>query len=206
MSSSEHFVRFGRENAGEAMLLANPGMDRRALRTRRALHEAMIGLILERNYDEVTVAEIADAANVGRSTFYAHYTDKDALLRDGFGHLKAMLLKGVNEEAEGQAGDPLAFSQLMTIHMAEHVHLYRALMVGSSGRIVREEIRRVVLDFVRAGLAHKGKAAPEPTVQLLVGSYLSLVEWWLDRGAKEPAADIDRAFRAFARGGLGVGR
>jgi AcrR family transcriptional regulator len=206
MSSSEHFVRFGRENTGEAMLLANPGMDRRTLRTRRALHEAMIGLILDRPYDEVSVAEIADAANVGRSTFYAHYTDKDALLRDGFGHLKAMLLKGVSEAAEGKAADPLAFSPLMTIHMAEHVHLYRALMGGSSGRIVRDEIRRVVLDFIRAGLAKGSKLAPEATVQLLVGSYLSLVEWWLDRGAKEPAADIDLAFRAFARGGVGVGR
>lgn len=206
MSGIEHRERNGREKA--AVTPAKPGMDRRARRTRQALHEALIQLMLERDYDQVTVADVADAANVGRSTFYAHYTDKDDLLRDGFGHLKAELRRALEENPATDAApnDRLAFSRPLTEHLADNVHLYHALMAGRAGPIAGEEIRGVVIDFVRSGLAGGGKAPPERTVQLVVGSYISLVTWWLDRGAKEPAADIDRAFRDFAQDGLAGGR
>jgi hypothetical protein len=51
--------------------------------TQRALHEALIALIREKDYDEVAGREILDRANVGRSTFYTHYRDKDELLVSG---------------------------------------------------------------------------------------------------------------------------
>src|SRR5437763_7788331 len=54
--------------------------DRRSRRTRRMLGEALVALLLEKRYDTITVQEIIDRANVGRSTFYAHYLDKDDLL------------------------------------------------------------------------------------------------------------------------------
>jgi AcrR family transcriptional regulator len=207
MSGIEHRARNGREKAA-AVMPATPGMDRRARRTRQALHEALIQLMLKRDYDQVTVADVADAANVGRSTFYAHYTDKDDLLRDGFGHLKAELRRALDEDPPTNAApdDRLAFSRPLTEHLADNVHLYRALMAGSAGPIAGQEIQRVVIDFVRSGLAVGGRAAPERTVQLVAGSYLSLVTWWLDRGAREPAAEIDRAFLDFARHGLARGR
>jgi AcrR family transcriptional regulator len=49
-------------------------MDRRAARTRRALHGALMSLILRKGYEAITVQDIIDEADVGRSTFYAHYT------------------------------------------------------------------------------------------------------------------------------------
>ncbi len=57
-------------------------LDRRVLRTHAALQDALLDLILEKRYDEITVEEITDWANVGRTTFYLHYQDKDALLLD----------------------------------------------------------------------------------------------------------------------------
>lgn len=54
--------------------------DRRVRRTRRALHQALIGLMLERGYARITVQDILDRADVGRSTFYAHFRNKDDLL------------------------------------------------------------------------------------------------------------------------------
>ena len=54
--------------------------DRRVNRTRRALKEALTDLILEKGYEHVTVGDVLDRADVGRSTFYAHFVDKDALL------------------------------------------------------------------------------------------------------------------------------
>ena len=57
--------------------------DRRVARTKRQLSKALIELILEKGYDHVTNQDILDRADVGRSTFYAHYESKDVLLVDG---------------------------------------------------------------------------------------------------------------------------
>ncbi|MDX0906328.1 TetR family transcriptional regulator [Sinorhizobium medicae] len=56
-------------------------IDRRVARTRKSLHQALISLILEKGYDSITVDEICQTANVGRSTFYLHFTSKDDLKR-----------------------------------------------------------------------------------------------------------------------------
>ena len=54
--------------------------DRRVGKTRKALKEALTDLILEKGYEAVTVQDVIDRADVGRSTFYAHFVDKDDLL------------------------------------------------------------------------------------------------------------------------------
>src|SRR5215204_4165205 len=113
-------------------------IDRRTLRTRMALHRALIGLILVRDYDEISVGDITDAANVGRSTFYAHYTDKDDLLRSGLGHLRGMLLEEHRSATSGEehpATRALGFSRFMTEHVKEQHQLYRAMMRGRAGPI-----------------------------------------------------------------------
>src|SRR5690349_13693927 len=107
---------------GEAAQRLHPGIDRRTLRTRQALHQALIRLVMERGYDQVSVADIADAANVGRSTFYAHFTDKDDLLRSGIGYLKSMLI-----DPSSDGSDPLEFSRFLTEHLHEQRKLYRAM-------------------------------------------------------------------------------
>lgn len=186
-------------------------IDRRALRTRTALHQALIRLILERDYDEISVGDIADAANVGRSTFYAHFTDKDDLLRSGTGGLRGMLIEQHNSATAGHdhpALRTLGFSRFMTAHLKEQHRLYRALMRGRAGPIIIDKIREFLSELVRAELASREKAsgtqvaAPEIAVQFVVGAYMSVVTWWLDRGAREPPEEIDRAFRDLALGGL----
>lgn len=186
-------------------------IDRRALRTRATLHGALIRLILERDYDEISVGDIADAANVGRSTFYAHFTDKDDLLRSGLGPLRDMLLKEHKSAAAGEdhpALRTLGFSRFMTAHLKEQHQLYRALMRGRAGPIVIDTLKELLSELVRAELAarktasRRPVAAPEIGVRFVVGAYISVMTWWLDRGAREPPEDIDRAFRDLALGGL----
>ncbi len=65
--------------------------DRRVGRTRKLLEDALHDLIVEKGYEAVTVQDIIDRANVGRSTFYAHYTDKQQLLFSHFADLEAHL-------------------------------------------------------------------------------------------------------------------
>ncbi len=64
-------------------------VDRRVQRTRQLLQDALVSLIQEKGYEAVTVQDILDQANVGRSTFYAHFRDKEELLLSRFEHLRS---------------------------------------------------------------------------------------------------------------------
>ena len=65
--------------------------DRRIVRTRKLLHESLLALMIEKGYEAVTIQHIIDRANVGRSTFYSHFLDKQDLLQSGFDQLKQQL-------------------------------------------------------------------------------------------------------------------
>ena len=66
-------------------------VDRRIRRTQKSLHQVLISLVLEKDYDLITVQEILDRADVGRPTFYAHFDGKDQLLISGTHELRNTL-------------------------------------------------------------------------------------------------------------------
>lgn len=70
------------------MTNAKLNQDRRILKTKTALRDAMLALMAPRGWDEMTIQEICDKANVGRSTFYLHYQSKDDLLLEGMNDLR----------------------------------------------------------------------------------------------------------------------
>jgi AcrR family transcriptional regulator len=73
--------------------------DRRVRRTRELLRSALLSLIQEKGYERITVRDILDRADVGRSTFYAHYRDKDELLQSGFEDVRSALAAEMQPEA-----------------------------------------------------------------------------------------------------------
>ena len=183
------------------------GIDRRSRRTRQALHQALIRLIVERGYDEITVADIAEAADTGRSTFYAHFTDKVDLLRSAGGYLRMVLIK--EHEAAAGEGLPedrlLGFSRFMTAHLYEQRQIFHALMRGQGGPIFLEMVRDVLCDIVCKELAAgpSSKALErDVAVQFVVGGYIAVVTWWLRSGAKEDSSAVEAAFRAAVAKGL----
>jgi AcrR family transcriptional regulator len=188
------------------------GIDRRAARTRAALHTALIRLILEKDYEEISVSDIVDAANVGRSTFYVHFTGKDDLLRYGAGSMREMFAahSGGSENAP-----PFAFSSFLFAHTKEELRLYRAVVKSRAVAIVFDKLRQTLSDVVRDELDKlevaqdegPGNTVPrEVTVQYLVGAFMSVLTAWLDRGAKEPPEQMDAAFRTLALRTVGAYR
>src|ERR671916_367954 len=106
-------------------------IDRRVLRSRDRLGDAMIELIQEKPFDEITVQEVLDRAGVGRTTFYAHYRDKDDLFMSDVDEFlegaAAMLTRG------GDTSDRVAPVHEFFAHVAEGRKLYDALV--AAGRI-----------------------------------------------------------------------
>jgi AcrR family transcriptional regulator len=191
--------------------MAKKPIDRRILRTRATLQYALNALILKKGYDAITIQDICDAANVGRSTFYAHYTSKDDLKRKGFEKLRTLLVDRQREALTMAAGNrdrSLGFSLAMFEHARDHVDHYRALVGGRGGSVSLGSIRQILSDLVRSELAattgkKSADAVPrEFVVQYVVGAYMAVLTWWLDGGAKLPPQRIDAMFRRLATEGI----
>lgn len=193
----------------ERTAVAKKPIDRRVARTRGMLHQALLSLIVEKGYEAISVEDICERANIGRSTFYAHFTSKDDLKRSGLEHLRRELLdRHRSASASKQAGtQPLGFSLPMFEHARDHMHLYRALVGSKGGAIALGTIRQTLCEFVRGELATtEGKDADgvprEFTVQHIVGAYMAVLTWWLDGGAKLPPERMDESFQRLMSEGI----
>src|SRR5579864_270 len=107
-------------------------IDRRVARTRATLHQALIALILKQGYEAITVEDICAHANVGRSTFYAHYKSKEELHLSGMNNLRRQLVdqqRGAVPSNQG-ARRGFGFSLAMFEHARGRIDHYRAMAGG----------------------------------------------------------------------------
>lgn len=162
--------------------------DRRSQRTEQLLRQALIALILEKGYNAITVQDIIDRANVGRTTFYAHFYDKEDLMLSGFEQLRGLFeTQHKKLLAEGYAvPEGAGFALLFFQHTQGHHQLYKALVGKHGSEQVVKKIFHYFTDLLREHLEtlHKekklGDVPLEVAVQALSGSLLHLLTWWLD--------------------------
>lgn len=184
-------------------------MDRRAARTRKALHGALMSLILRKGYEATTIQDIIDEADVGRSTFYAHYTGKEDLLRGGFEKLRADLTtarRAVSAQRRGSEEEALGFSIAMFEHACDYKDVYRAMVGGRGGVVAVNEIRRILSDLVQeelAALQRDSAVSRELVVQFVVGAFLTVLTWWLERKPGLNPPQVDAMFRRLVLDGIG---
>ncbi len=172
--------------------------DRRVQRTRRTLREALIALILERGWDGFSVQDVCDRADVGRSTFYTHFADKEDLVGGGFEDLR----RGLRAQlaASGGPARPLGFSRGLIEHAHEQQRLFRALIGKRSGQLVQKKFRELVLDLVREDLA--ALLAPGPrrdgAVAFVAGAFFELLIWSLEAKSALAPEEVDALFHELA--------
>jgi AcrR family transcriptional regulator len=176
--------------------------DRRSRRTQRTLEEALVALMLEKRYDTITVQEIIDRANVGRSTFYAHYLDKEDLLQSEVVRLVAVLVGHMDQSA---AGNRIIPSLELLRHLRESQALIRALVRGRAIDPVLKTMQAQFSRHVESRLANRLPTGSAPKVPLpviaqhLVGALVGLFQWWLDREMPESPEQIDAYFLQLVR-------
>lgn len=169
--------------------------DRRVLRTQRTLREALIELILERGWDEISVQHICERADVGRSTFYTHFADKEDLLVSGFDELHKWL-RGQHGVSAGAGSPPLAFSRALIDHTHDHRRLFRAMVGKHSGHLVQRRFRQLLVDLIREELVGIEPRRPrlDAAVHYIAGALFELLVWWLDAKTSLGPADVDELF------------
>jgi len=188
-------------------------VDRRIHKTLQSLHQALIALILEKGYEAITIQHIIDKANVGRSTFYAHFSSKEELLQSGLDDLHRFLAahqKAAVASPVRAAEGGLSFSLALFEHASGYRDVYRAMLGQHAGAVVMNQMRALLTDLVQqeppARLANdRLRDIPRgAVVQHLVGSLLSTLAWWVDAEPKLGPAEVDSIFRRLNQSGTGV--
>jgi AcrR family transcriptional regulator len=193
----------GRNCAGKITTMKSEKQDRRSQRTQRALGEALVSFMMERRYADLTVQDILDRANVGRSTFYAHYYDKDDLLSSMIEQLIAALNRRL-QTTETRLELPPSLG--LFEHMGEQRRLYRALVRGQGVDVVLRALQQRLSDDFAAQLRAWQPVLAEKiiivTAQGVVGMLLSLLQWWLANETDLSPTEMDAYFRQLVMPGV----
>jgi AcrR family transcriptional regulator len=178
--------------------------DRRIRRTHGLLHDALNALVHEKPYGAISVKEILARANVGRSTFYMHFGDKDELLVSG---MQDML-------RAARASQPKAVLQgperiiWFSLPIFEHIHQHRRASVtgtrrGSAGRgTMHEHLRSVLVDLIAAEIDDEADCAGDARmsryllIRYVASTFVLVLDWWIDRRSPLGPAEIHGQFKA----------
>jgi len=173
----------------------DPPTDRRIERTRRLLRDALVSLLLERDWGDISVRDVCDRADVGRSTFYVHFADKEELLVGGLDDLRDVLRK--QRRARARDDERLGFVHGLVVHAHEHQRLFRALLTHRTGHVVQNRFRRMVLDLFREDLASSipSRQWRDAMAHYAGGALLELLSWWLSSGDCSTPDAIEESYR-----------
>jgi len=158
--------------------------DRRSQRTQKAFMDALIALLAEKHYNKISINDIIDRANMGRSTFYAHYQTKDDLLKSGFERALDMLIQHISF---GVANQDLRLDTAPFFRHAQgHYEIYRTLVWGAGFDVLTKDGHAALTAKFQESFTRFLSGKPEPSIPPAVLSYsmagtlLILLKWWLD--------------------------
>lgn len=186
----------------------NKKVDRRIQRTRQLLQDALIALILEKGYDKITVQNIIDRANVGRSTFYAHYLDKADLMESSVEQLRAELGQHMAEAGPDGGKEAYLPSLALFRHTQKQHHLYKAMIGGQGIDIVVKAVGDALMSHAQAHFEQAEREGARLTIPVpvmttyLAGSLYALVTWWLDNDMPYSPEQMNEMFVQLVMGGI----
>jgi AcrR family transcriptional regulator len=171
--------------------------DRRTRRTRHKVSGALLDLIKEKRFDDITVQNLIDRAGVGRSTFYSHFRDKE----DAFEHQWEQFNRHLAEQIKwDKAGKDSFFPvKIFFQHLQESQSFYQGLV--RSGKV--EEIFKKGVEYlshnIETALSARFKplqvAIPIPVLShYLANEFFGLLKWWLDAQMPYTPETMDAMF------------
>lgn len=166
--------------------------DRRVLRSKQALKEALLSLMSDKSFSSISITEIVELANYNRGTFYTHYENKEALLDDVLGELIDELIAGFRapyDQVELLRIDELSAN---SIKIFEHIYsrkdVYSILFHSDVLPMVKEKmfaaIKRISSEDLE--LAPIGKINPELMQAYTMHALMGLVFYWIEGGFQYP--------------------
>ena len=172
--------------------------DRRIQRTRQLLLDALIALILEKGYETITVQDIIDRANVGRSTFYSHFQDKEDLLLSGFEALHE-IFEGFQKQTSLETSS-WGFTLTLFQHAEAQRPAFKALFGQQTGLVISTRLQKTLTAILKTHFQpmFSKKRQPMPLdvfVHYLVTTFWGLLTWWLDNNAAYSGEQMNEYYR-----------
>lgn len=171
-------------------------MDRRQQKTRKAIFDALSELLESKRFENITVQEIIDTANIGRSTFYAHFETKDDLLKsmctDIFHHI---FTSGLPQESdldysEGSPNLELKLGHIL-YHLRESKSNLKGILGGESGELFLGFLKQYLHVLFGRYKAEFDPSVPEDfLLHHLSGSFAEAVKWWMAEDTKHSPEEV----------------
>lgn len=166
---------------------------RQVQRTQMLVLSALLELLNEITYDRVTIQQVCDRANVGRSTFYAHFQSKDDLLRFGFDQALSLF---VSELAIDSINGKLEWNALPFLqHVRGHFNLYRTLLLGTGYTTLTQDGVRDLASKISERISGPLEVPVDFIGYMMASSGLSLIKFWLDRRMPESPEVMNAYFQ-----------
>jgi len=177
----------GRGEERRAMERKREGEDRRQQRSKRLMSEALLALMSERPFREISVVDICQRAPVHRTTFYAHFEDKDALLRYVLGELSRALEEGAERARPADLRELLMLELRECLSfLKEHRQVFLSGLAGGGGEamgaIETALAGHLTARFRRDSALLSAPELAETSAWFYAGAILAVVGWWLERG------------------------
>jgi AcrR family transcriptional regulator len=167
-------------------------MDRRSEKTKEAIEQSFYQLLSEKKYREITIQDILDRANVGRSTFYSHFHTKDELVT-------TICLKLFERaHANGTLESSTAIAGLLH-HIRENRKIIRGIFFSSSGELFENVFKKYFNTKIESAFlsSYTEKETGIPKDFLLnhiSGSFIELVKWWDKNNMKQTPEELTKYF------------
>jgi AcrR family transcriptional regulator len=176
--------------------------DARVRRTQRRLRDALVSLIHEKHYPAIVVDEILERADVGRSAFYAHFNNKDALLASSIEHVLLASPRREHPAIPHRFAKALSFSFPVFEYIGRSDHSADAKMGRLSRAIVHEHLRRTlsatIADDVSTAVrsARRADIPPDLLTTHIVSTFTQVLNWWVENGRRLSPHAADDLFIA----------
>lgn len=180
--------------------------DRRKRKTRQQLRSALLSLLKEKRYEEISVQDIIERADVARSTFYIHYVDKDDLLTGGQGIFAQNL--GQHMMAHGtENGASVFLSRVWFYHIQAQEPILKVIARDSAMdlamKTLREIIHRNVEEELQAHAEVEQTSVPfSAIIEYLTDTLMSLIKWWFRDGMRYTPEQMDEMFQRLVMPGM----
>jgi AcrR family transcriptional regulator len=175
-------------------------VDPRVRRTRRLLREALVSLMLEKDFASISIKEMTERAEVAYITFFRHYESLDQLLMeildDGLGglqtHIETLAKQSENSALETEG-------MLIFEYIGQKADLFRILFKSQSVTRVRKKVvQNIAAIFQKSCLPLARSGNPTATAMLsnhIATSLLALIEWWIDNHMKPAPAQMGKVYK-----------
>ncbi|WP_337101922.1 TetR/AcrR family transcriptional regulator [Paenibacillus sp. YIM B09110] len=169
------------------MQVSKPKLDRRIVRSKEALKQALLSLMMKKKFSSISITEIVEHVNYNRGTFYAHYDNKEALLDDIVNELMDEFKQAYRSPYEQVEVFHVAEMSANAIKIFEHIHArastYSALMNNDVLHILKDKMYRVLQQLFIMDMEQINKDInQELLIVYSVSSLHGLIFYWIENG------------------------